>query len=87
MTTMLEVPSAGVNTAEPAVEPGLTPKPASQPNDGPLAALMADAAGFDFFQAVRLLEQHLPGALDRSPVAFGHDLRLSIAPHDGLAAH
>lgn len=51
----------------------------------PLAALEADAAGFDFFQAVRLLEQRMPGALDRSPVAPGNEARLSIAPHDGLA--
>jgi type VI secretion system protein ImpH len=85
VTTMLEIPSAGVSTVEPAVEPSTTPARAPLPNDGPLAELMTDAAGFDFFQAVRLLELHMPGALDRSPLTLGHEPRVSIAPHDGLA--
>jgi type VI secretion system protein ImpH len=80
--TTLELPSAPVQAPEPVVGRIVTPSPL--PNDGPLAALMSDAAGFDFFQAVRLLEQYLPGSLDR-PADFGSGPRVSIGPHDGLA--
>ena len=57
----------------------------SLPNDNPLAALLVDAAGFDFFQAVRLLEQHLPGALERTARDGTDAPRVAIRPHDGLA--
>jgi type VI secretion system protein ImpH len=50
-----------------------------------LGALLADAAGFDFFQAVRLVEQHWPGALQRTSTEAGTGARATIRPHDGLS--
>ena len=83
--TTLELPSAPVQPPEAVVGRSVTASPVPNvPNDGPLAALMSDAAGFDFFQAVRLLEQYLPGALDRTADP-GSEPRVSIGPHDGLA--
>lgn len=48
-------------------------------------ALVADAAKFDFFQALRLIEQQWPGALERSVAGQGDAMRATIRPHDGLA--
>ena len=83
VTMTLELPAAPTRVPEPAAEPSVMPPPV--PNDGPLAALVSDAAGFDFFQAVRLLEQHLPGALDWSAAERRRGPQVAIGPHDGLA--
>jgi type VI secretion system protein ImpH len=53
--------------------------------DGPLASLVAGAEGSDFFQAVRLLDATVPGAIDLSADRATDALRVSVRPHDGLA--
>jgi type VI secretion system protein ImpH len=50
-----------------------------------LDALFADATTFDFFQALRLIEQRWPGALERSTTEQREGVRASVRPHDGLS--
>ena len=50
-----------------------------------LGALFADPGGVDFFQAVRLVEERWPGALQRPMSDPGSDPRVAIRPHDGLS--
>ena len=87
MTAVLQADAAPVHMAKPLAAPenAAEAAPPSLPNAGPLAALRADAAGFDFFQAVRLLEQHWPGSLTVPAEEHRAAPRISIVPHDGLA--
>jgi type VI secretion system protein ImpH len=59
--------------------------PIAEPLPPIVAALLADARGFAFFQAVRLLEASIPGGL-RPAYDRGRDAaRVELRPHDGLA--
>ena len=50
-----------------------------------LDAPLGEAAGFDFFQAVRLLERRWPGSLAVPSDERHEAAHVSLAPHDGLA--
>lgn len=64
------------------------PRP-SPMNTGPLASLVrggSDAAeGVDFLQAMRLLEQYVPGGLNLHESLRPGAARIAVRPHEGLA--